>query len=180
MRALWSAKNVITLLFGKCHDPTSSILEAKPLHQGQKTRILGRGSQSCSHLYSTLPVPSHVIAIAVRCRWVHVWCRINRWDLWRSQATYTGALVNTVWQIHSLEARWRIRRRSHSLITTYLGSHWVTAIAKASRLQLAPLTLKLTRYHRIRYYVTLQRWASLRRCLYKHPIHNQSINQSGP
>jgi hypothetical protein len=29
-----------------------SILEAKPLHQGQKTRILGRGSQSCSHLYS--------------------------------------------------------------------------------------------------------------------------------
>ena len=38
--------------------PLGSILEAKPLHQGQKTRILGRGSQSCSHLYSTLPVPS--------------------------------------------------------------------------------------------------------------------------
>src|SRR6202046_2613177 len=34
--------------------PLGSILEAKPLHQGQKTRILGRGSQSCSHLYSTL------------------------------------------------------------------------------------------------------------------------------
>ena len=40
-------------------NPLGSILEAKPLHQGQKTRILGRGSQSCSHLYSTLPVPSH-------------------------------------------------------------------------------------------------------------------------
>ena len=40
--------------------PLGSILEAKPLHQGQKTRILGRGSQSCSHLYSTLPVPSHL------------------------------------------------------------------------------------------------------------------------
>jgi hypothetical protein len=37
---------------------TGSILEAKPLHQGQKTRILGRGSQSCSHLYSAFPVPS--------------------------------------------------------------------------------------------------------------------------
>ena len=36
-----------------------SILEAKPLYQGQKTKILGRGSHSCSHLYSTLPVPSH-------------------------------------------------------------------------------------------------------------------------
>ena len=34
--------------------PLGSILEAKPLHQGHKTRILGRGSQSCSHLYSTL------------------------------------------------------------------------------------------------------------------------------
>ena len=30
-----------------------SILEAKPLRQGQKTRILGRQSQSCSHLYYT-------------------------------------------------------------------------------------------------------------------------------
>ena len=42
--------------------PLGSILEAKPLHQGQKTRILGRGSQSCSHLYSTLPVPSQLAA----------------------------------------------------------------------------------------------------------------------
>jgi hypothetical protein len=31
--------------------PLGSILEAKPLRQGQKTRILGRQSQSCSHLY---------------------------------------------------------------------------------------------------------------------------------
>ena len=44
--------------------PLGSILEAKPLRQGQKTRILGRGSQSCSHLYSTLPVPSHFDVIA--------------------------------------------------------------------------------------------------------------------
>jgi hypothetical protein len=32
--------------------PLGSILEAKLLRQGQKTRILGRQSQSCSHLYS--------------------------------------------------------------------------------------------------------------------------------
>ena len=31
-----------------------SILEAKPLRQVQKTRILGRQSKSCSHLYSRL------------------------------------------------------------------------------------------------------------------------------
>ena len=30
--------------------PLGSILETKPLRQGQKTRILGRESQSCSHL----------------------------------------------------------------------------------------------------------------------------------
>ena len=41
-----------------CSFQLGSILEAKPLHQGQKTRILGRGFQSCSHLYSTLPVRS--------------------------------------------------------------------------------------------------------------------------
>ena len=51
-----TARSVTTQLLG-------SILEAKPLHQGQKTRILGRGSQSCSHLYSTLPVPSHVLGV---------------------------------------------------------------------------------------------------------------------
>src|ERR1700684_4057378 len=48
--------------------PLGSILEAKPLHQGQKTRILGRGSQSCSHLYSTLPVPSHYPPLTPRLR----------------------------------------------------------------------------------------------------------------
>jgi len=37
--------------------PLGSILEAKPLRQGQKTRILGRQSQSCSHLYHRLPAP---------------------------------------------------------------------------------------------------------------------------
>ena len=31
--------------------PLGSILEAKPLRQGQKTKILGRQSQSRSHLY---------------------------------------------------------------------------------------------------------------------------------
>ena len=41
--------------------PLGSILETKPLRQGQKARILGRGSQSCSHLYSTLPVPSQQV-----------------------------------------------------------------------------------------------------------------------
>jgi hypothetical protein len=35
-----------------------SILESKPLRQGQKTRILGRQSKGCSHLYSRLPAPS--------------------------------------------------------------------------------------------------------------------------
>jgi hypothetical protein len=41
-----------------------SILEAKTLRQGQKTRILaiGRRSQSCSHLYSRLPAPSDLAA----------------------------------------------------------------------------------------------------------------------
>jgi len=32
--------------------PLGSILEAKPLCQGQKTRILGQQSKSCSHSYS--------------------------------------------------------------------------------------------------------------------------------
>ena len=42
--------------------PLGRILEAsKPLRQGQKTRILGRQSQSCSHLYSRLPAPSHLL-----------------------------------------------------------------------------------------------------------------------
>ena len=51
LRRAMAARTVTT-------QPLGSILEAKPLHQGQKTRILGRGSQSCSHLYSTLPMPS--------------------------------------------------------------------------------------------------------------------------
>ena len=35
--------------------PLGSILEAKPLRQGQKTRILGRRSKNCSHLYRLQP-----------------------------------------------------------------------------------------------------------------------------
>src|ERR1700722_20517760 len=36
-------------------------MEAKPLHQRQKTRILGRRSKNCSHLYSGLLASSHVM-----------------------------------------------------------------------------------------------------------------------
>ena len=72
--------------------PLGSILEAKPLHQGQKTRILGRGSQSCSHLYSTLPVPSQLTMSAnkrscspsgsqsKRCRLTERLCLADRID----------------------------------------------------------------------------------------------------
>jgi hypothetical protein len=46
-------------------DENSSALEVddfefeESILQPTLARILGRGSQSCSHLYSTLPVPSH-------------------------------------------------------------------------------------------------------------------------
>ena len=39
-------------------DTNSSLLEAKSLHKGRKTRILGRQSQSYSGLYSTFNVAS--------------------------------------------------------------------------------------------------------------------------
>jgi hypothetical protein len=46
----------------RSHGPQGAyVLEAKPLRQGQKTRILGQQSKSCSHLYNRLPAPSHQV-----------------------------------------------------------------------------------------------------------------------
>jgi hypothetical protein len=70
-------QNALILAIRVTTQHLGSILEVKPLRQGQKTRILGRQSQSCScsHLYSTLPAPSQSVVehnVSTTGPWYHL------------------------------------------------------------------------------------------------------------